>query len=277
MTIELGVLLGAYGGPQSFESVGSWDHLTSQTSFFAGQSEVHSSPAGGRLDVFSIGGPIGGEALKYDYAAENDAFERWSPDVTTHRLVAYAWQRIDTAAHSGDMTFALGASVGEFDRVPFDAALVRQRVERQVTSANNIAVTYRREETVDSFSLHVDDLLAAADVIDLHPAWDAEQRRVLEAGRHFTAGQQMRGYPWHHRMAFELPLRTVPGSEAELINRWWRNGWNLAFTLDSSDTAATWVVRIANAGPPFSGFSTPYQDAQDGVLQLAGLSNGLDF
>ncbi len=275
MTIELGVLLGAYGGPQSFESVGSWNHLISTSSFYVGQSEVHSSPAGARLDVFSRGGAA--VAFQYDYRKADDLFERWSPDVTTHRLVAYGWQRIDMAAHSGAVSFTLGTGAGEFDRVPFDAALVRQRVEIQVTSADSIILQYQRSAAADSFSLHVDDVLTAADVIDLHPDWDAEQRRVLEAGRHFTAGQQMRGYTWHHRMAFELPLRTVTGSEAELMNRWWRNGWNLAFTLDSSDAAATWVVRIANAGPPFSGFAAPYQDAQDGVLQLAGLSNGLDF
>ena len=275
MTIELGVLLGAYGGPQSFESVGSWQTGPSASSFYVGQSEVHSSPAGARLDVFSRGGAI--DAFQYDYRKADDAFARWSPDVTTHRQVAYVWHRIDTAAHSGQMRFGIGNVSSSFDFVPFAAVLVRQRVEALTTSTGVIFMRYRREAAVDSFSLHVDDVLTAADVIDLNPTWDTTQQRVLEAGRHFTAGQHMRGYLWHHRMAFELPLRTVPGSEAELMNRWWRNGWNLAFTLDSSDAAATWVVRIANAGPPFSGFATPYQDAQDGVLQLAGLSNGLEF
>ena len=273
MTIELGVLLGGYGGPQSFESVGSWDHFASASSFFVGQSEVHSSPAGARLDVFSNG--AGADAVRYDFAQSNDAYERWSPDVTTHRLVSYLWGRVDTAAFSGQAAAELAdVSSAIF---PEAAGLQRVRLEAQVTSADAVQLDIRRLASIDSYALHIDDVLTAVDVVDLHPGWDTTQQRVLEAGRHFTAGQQMRGYSWHHRMAFELPLRTVPGSEAELINRWWRNGWNLAFTLDSSDAAATWVVRIANAGPPFSGFAAPYQDAQDGVLQLAGLSNGLDF
>jgi len=271
MATTLGVLLGRYGGPQSFESVGSWA-VSGQNSYAAQATDVHSSPAGGRIQVWS--GGAAGAALTYGYAAADDAWLRWSPDVTTHRLVGTLWARIAAAANSGG-AFAELAGIGSA-ALAYGAALARYRLETQATSADAIQFAFRRSASAGSYSIYVDDLLTAVDVLDLYPEWEAREARGQIAGGHRSALGRIRQTIWGTWPGWELPLRYVPSSAAAQLNRWWHGGWNLAFTLDSSDTAAALVARLV--GPePMQRMDPPYSDYWRGTLHLEGLSDGLDF
>lgn len=276
MSFELGVLLGAYGGAQSFESAGSWDHLTSQTSFFVGQSEVHSSPGGGQLDIFSSAIAI--NALTYNFAEDNDAFDRWFPDITTHQLIAYGWNRINKATNSGQILFLLGTATNEFIPVPFTIDLERQRIEIIVTSADDVNIVYRRTSLgVNSFSLRMDDLLVAADIINLNPNWDYTENEEIIKHLHTTIGGQTSQFRYSNFFKFEIGLFAIPTSQANLINFWWDNKFNLVYSSDTSDTNLTYIVRLVNQSKPLDTFVEVNPDLLSGRLQLESITSKLVY
>ncbi len=272
---ELGVLLGNYGGAQSFEGIGSWEHLPSASSFFIGQTEVHSSPGGARLDVFSRNGAA--DAFRYNYAAENDAYARWSPDVTTHKLVAHTWIRIDDAAHSGDVIFALGTGVGQFVRIPFSTSLELQSAEIFVTSADNILMRHQRLGSPDSFSLHVDDVLLTVDAINLHPNWDYTENEEIIKHLHTTIGGQTLQFKYSNFFKFEIGLFAIPTSQANLINFWWDNKFNLVYRPDTSDSNLVYIVRLANISKPLDTIVEVNENLWSGRLQLESITSKLVY
>jgi len=97
MNVEIGIVLGQYGGSQSFESLSSWDNQITGSSLSIVTTNVHSSNKALELTINS--GNSG--SMTYDYGFNNDLYDRWYSDVTTHRTVSYFWARIDTAANSG--------------------------------------------------------------------------------------------------------------------------------------------------------------------------------
>lgn len=269
----LSALLGQFDKAQSFESIGSWDHFTSQTSFFIGQSDVHSSPGGGQLDVFSSS--LIDTALIYNYAEDNDVFERWFPDITTHQLVAYGWNRIDKATNSGQILFLLGTSANEFIPIPFTVDLERQRIEIIVTSADAINVAYRRTSLgINSFSLHIDDVLTQIDPITIHPTFDFREQQDLIKNNNITLGAIQHTYSWDKHFNYTVPLHLISDSHANLINWWWENQFNLTFTLDTSDSESVFICRITNDRQPINRRIRPDFNLWEGVIFLESLDKG---
>jgi hypothetical protein len=271
MAVELGVLLGAYGGGQSFENVGSWAAATTQCSLSLQASDVHSSGSGGRLQVFS--GATG--SVRYDYAQADDAYARWNLDVTTHRVVGYGWARVDATVWSGRFTAVFTAG-----SVPIPQADTLQpiRIEAQTCSGAAGALGFQVPGGLTgSGTLYMDDMLVAADVLDLQATWDTQQLRQGLLAQHSTLGGRDAFYAWHERPRFSLPLPAVPSSAMDVLNRWWREAWPLLFVFDSSDTSARFVVRIAGSEPPAKTVRYPYFDQGQVVLTLEGLHGGLDF
>lgn len=275
MAMELGCLLGAYGGPQSFEAVGSWALQSAQSSFSVGAgSQVHSSAKRGALEVWSsAGGQV--PALRYDYGAADDAFARWSADVTTHRIVVHAWAAHAIAANSGQAF----ARLAQVDSAPIPYAALPQalRLEANVVSGDPVQLDWMRWDIAGSGGLYLDDVLAAVDVLTLNPADGVREGMRQRAARHLTPGGVYRQYLWHNVPTWEIPLHAVPSSAADLINGWWREARDLAFTFDSSDTEQTWAVRLINGEAPFSQFELPHWDRQRGTLRLQALGGGLSF
>jgi hypothetical protein len=271
MSAELGVLLGQPGGTQSFEDVGSWALATAQCSLALQATDVHSSAQGLRLLVFS--GAAG--ALRYDYLTANDALARLATDTASHRIVAQGWARLDTAAWSGQVTVAIGSATGA---IPAAGALVPFRLETLVLSGALLRLEFRPGPALTgSGSLYLDDILVSADGVTLQAEWSLSRRRTLAVGRHGTLGGRDSVLVWGERPRLQAPLRYVPGSSADRIRGWWRSGWTLLFTLDSSDAEAQWPVRLGGSTAPLGTPSLPYPDRWEGALLGEGLAGGLDF
>jgi hypothetical protein len=87
------------------------------------------------------------------------------------------------------------------------------------------------------------------------------------AGRLTTVG-------WGVAGEFRVPLKQVPAAAAALLQAWWREGADLAFTLDTSHARSTGVCRIVNARQPLVEREPPDAARWAGILELAALRAG---
>ncbi|MAE81156.1 MAG: hypothetical protein CMB80_00365 [Flammeovirgaceae bacterium] len=269
--IELGELLGQYRGGQSFESVNSWNNATNQCSFSVQATNVHSSANSALIEVYSYGNGT----LSYNYDQTDDIVTRWSPDVTTHRIVAYGWARINTAGNSGDITAVFTDATYP---IPFDAALQRFRLETNITSDDSLKLDFSIETlSTGSYAFYADDILTAVDVIDLNISRDTEDDRTLRQTHHATISGRETFYSWGEHGKWQIPIELITEQEARFINLWWRDNRPLMFTMDTSDTANMYVVHLINRAYPFARMNEPYYDLFHGVLELETLHDSLDF
>lgn len=272
MATEIGLLLGQYEGTQSFESVGSWDLQTTQSSLTLQTTDVHSSQYGARVEVYS--GGVG--AFQYDYNRTDDIRNRWSLDVTSHRIVSRGWVRIDTAANSGQVTATFS---NDTYPIPYSTAFVNYRLETYVSSsANEMPIAFDVSQlSTSSYSFYVDDIMTSVNVFDIHPNWDLSDSEFKQFQNHQTIGGRNSFFDWSYSKVFNMNIEFLTNSEAALLNLWWRDGRALYFCLDTSDTAAYWPVRITNQEAPVQQLMRPYQNAWRGSLKLRGITNSLAF
>ena len=271
MSTEIGELLGQYRGGQSFESVNSWNNVTNQCSFSVQDTNVHSSANSARIEVYSHGNGV----LSYDYDQTDDIITRWSPDVTTHRMVAYGWARIDTAGNSGDVTAVFTDTTYP---IPFDADMQRFRLESDVTSNDSLTLEFSVETlATGSYSIFIDDILTAIDVVDLNISRESLDNRILRQTHHTTISGRETFYSWGEHGKWSVPVDFMTEQEARYINLWWRDNRPLMFTMDTSDTANMFVVHLINRSQIFGRMNAPYYDLFHGVLELEVLHDSLDF
>lgn len=273
MAVELGALIGAPAGGQSFENLSSWSN-TGQTSLFLQSTDVHSSVNGARLEVYSAGAP---GKLTYGYGQVDDLFAKWAPDVTTHALKVEGWARMGSAATSGMVTavYTGGTSVP----IPFAATLQYFRIDAPaVISGQALALDFQvMSGMVGSGGLFLDDILVSIDNMALAVDYSYQQARQIGRISHMTVGGREAMYNWFTRPRFQLPMTFMPGSQADILNRWWANGFNLCFCLNTSDSEARWTGRAGGGSPPAQGFRAPYFNVQPAAIQLEGLSGDLVF
>ena len=273
--IELGVLLGQYDGAQSFEQVGSWSvgayPLTTQT------TNVHSSSTGGKIIVPNSTAPV--EVTQYNYAAANDGYLKWSSEVSSHRFITYAWARLDVATESGHISWVGPTGALTTPKISYATTLQRYRLETFTSSTTNPAWAFQVNATnANTYQLFLDDLVNAVDVIDLDTAgWDVRGERAQSKVVHTALGKAAIEHHWGDWGKWELPVQYLPDSHMILLNRWWANGWNLLFSLDTSDTAQQYICRIANTESPITQLQPPYPDLWQGRIILEAVTNGLSF
>ena len=142
-------------------------------------------------------------------------------------------------------------------------------------STTTLRVEYRRRpDAVDGHAATLDDVLTQIDPITIYPEYSfREQARVIESTHRTLAGNQLT-YIWGKYFAYTVPLRFLPTSHADLINWWWENRFNLAFTLDTSDSESTYILGITNDRQPIDRRIRPYNDLWEGVLQLESINEG---
>ena len=271
MAYELGILLGEYAGSQSFENVGSWDLQTTQSSLTLETTNTHSSTQNANILVSS--GANG--ALSYNYAANNDLYDRWFTGVTTHTVVTYFWGRASASANSGDVT-----AVSSSDSVPiaFSNSLDRYRLETQITSETGISLDFDVTSfTGADFNYYIDDVVNAVDVIELHPDLSFNELANQNVALHTSLKGRETAFLWGQYGAWDVPLTHVNDLQASLMNQWWRDSRNLYFTFNTSDTNNMFIVRIVNETNPFISVSRPYNNYFAGTLKLETVHYSLDY
>lgn len=272
MAVELGALFGTVQGDQSFENVGGWTDFTAQSSFGLQTTDVHSSASGGRIFVFSGASGL----IRYNYGtADNIAL--LAPDITTHTFAVFGWARMASAAYSGGVNVSFDGSPST--PIPFATTLQPFRLDKpNQTSGSSLVLDFSiRAGLTGSGQFYVDDILVAIDNMTLAVDYSYQQQRQIGRISHMTVGGREAMYNWFTRPRFQLPMTFMPGSQADILNRWWTMGANLCFCLNTSDSEARWVGRAGGGSPPAQGFRAPYFNVQPAAVQLDGLSGDLVF
>ena len=117
----------------------------------------------------------------------------------------------------------------------------------------------------------------ATDVVDLCPSREQENIESQNRSDSVTLGGRYVDYKWSDQKRFNVPVRYLPSSEAALFNRWWKNGYNLMFTDNTSDENTIYITRLANTQQPFSNPMRPYNDLFEGTLAFEVIDFGLEF
>lgn len=283
--MTLGCLLGQYDGAQSFDvaskggslatgDVGSWNIIAAVGSIEFTRTIVHSSGQGLVLHVGCLGAAF--PMLQYDYQKADDAFARWSPDVTTHGFRADFWALINNDGERWFMDWNLGAiQISSFGVTP---PIVIQKAKSlsafSVVSGDGSQFRIAATATSATAQIQFDDVLVTVDPITLHPTFETEHRQQLISEQQRTLGGRLYSTVWDKFFAYTLPLQFLPTSHADLINWWWENNFNLALTLDTSDSESIRICRIANTQQPIGRRMSPYFDQWQGALLLESIDRG---
>ena len=273
----LGCLIGTN---QSFDTWGtttpnSWSFLASVCSAYQ-TTQAHSSAQGVRMEVYSNALFEAGIRFGYGYG---DVRSRHFPDVETHAMHVSVWANPLAAADSGGFQIQLvsGAGVIGSQIISYTGNHARYNVAIQTTSWGGL-YPYLDLQSVaaitGSLGILFDDVLARVDQITLYPEWSFQEQARLVQSRHRSLGGKEHVYTWGKYFAYEVPLRFLSTSHAALINWWWEKQFHLLFTLDTSDSESSFIVRIANDRQPIGGRVKPYADLFQGVLQLESVHDG---
>lgn len=282
MSFQVGVLLGAYDGTQSFDKfdsssnfvLGSWATDPSNLSYDPTDRsyEVHSSDHG---VVFNFDASSHG-AVGYSYLSLDNNANRLSTDVSTHRFVFKFWAGLGSATDSGTYIGFFGG-----ETVPIahsdTSGLVFHEIDTNVTSSSFAVLVNFSNFPSGAVDLYMDSVLAAADVVDLCPSREQENIESQNRSDSVTLGGRYVDYKWSDQKRFNVPVRYLPSSEAALFNRWWKNGYNLMFTDNTSDENTIYITRLANTQQPFSNPMRPYNDLFEGTLVFEVIDFGLEF
>lgn len=281
-TFQLGALLGANQSFEAFETLpNSWLRLSDQASFFQTQSssQVHSSAFGLKVFADSTGGSA--HIARYDYGLPQDAHRIWYPEVDTHALVSWVWARAADAPSSGQMRWRLGGDGEAFSPAfSFSGSLQRYEAAVFVQSAGGgpLAGPSRVSAANSLCTGEMDDVLTRVDPLTVFPDWSLLTRERAMALQHRTREGLLQRSRWSSAFEFQLPLRWLSSGEAAVLNWWWENQLNLAFTLDTSDSESVFICRIVNPSQPVGKRMRPYPDQWAGRLELAGINpGGLNF
>jgi hypothetical protein len=274
--VTLGALLGQN---QSFEgaALGPWSKVSNQASAYivASASAVHSSTFG----LYTVTGSSGDTATAFacTLGTPDVAGRSAFPGIGSHAVWCSVWGRAADAPSSGRAAWRVTGNANALS-APFayGAALQRYGAATVTGSPSGLLEIALDRVTAagTTASFAVDDVLTQIDPIVLHPEWTLEDRSALLQAQHRTQSGRLAAVAWGRYRGLNLPLRSLSGLEAGLINWWWELQAPLAFTLDSSDAAAVWVCRIANPRQPVGRRIRPYADRWSGSLTLESLDEG---
>ena len=262
---ELGLLLGAYGGAQSGESVGSWALTGTCASLSTQATDVHSSPGGLRVRAFS--GASG--QLRYDYGAADDAGARASLDVSTHAVVALLWALVDDGKLVATATWSSASAV-----VASRGALALYRLDAQASSNWRLDIALAAGSLgAAGVNLYLDDVTVAVDNFRVPLDPTTLRQGAVEAAQHVTLGGRLAEFVWHRRGGWSAVYRAAPSSLVDLANRWHAEGRPLLWAPDSQQR----YMAALCTGQPAAGPTPPYFGASDLTLLLQHYSNGMVF
>ncbi len=240
---------------------------------------THSSGWGANWLTFSKGtAAIYGE---YNFYANSSYQGIVFPGVNTHAVAGSIWARHLISAGSQQWGFDIDGTINGRLGGPIvspNAAMSRYNVDSGQWITNStatfISVFFNSNVQAASDSILADDQLVRVDELVLHPTWDFQQQARLLMSQFQTQGGNLFTSLWAKRFAYQVPLQWLNNSQADTLNWWWSNQFNLALWLDSSDAESTFIVRIVNETQPIGQKISPYADQWQGVLQLESINAG---
>jgi hypothetical protein len=275
-----GTTLGALlGDNQSFEAsaLDPWSKVSNQASTYlvSSASAVHSSAAG----LYAVTGSTGGTAriVACDLATPDAGGALAFPGVGSHAVWSWVWARAADAPSSGQARWRVSGNGDALGKpIAFSAALLRYDVVTGADSPGaNLGTGLDRAGAAGAAAFFaLDDVLTQIDPLTLHPEWTLEEQSTLLQTQLRSASGRLQTVTWGRYGALSLPLRWLTGQEADVINWWWQLQAPLAFTLDSSNSAAVAVCRITNPRQPIARRIRPYADRWAGTLNLETLDEG---
>ena len=281
----LGCLLGQYDKAQSFDvdsvalptGVNSWGKVTGQSSLYFRTLQTHSSDQILQIDNLAAV-PTPNTILQYKYGYDEDAYGRWFPEVDTHSLRSTCFARVANSQGSGDTSFRLLAGTELSVPIAYSPAqpLFPYILETNVFSEGNNRPYFeaRISDNTSVTALYLDDVLTQVDWFTLHPEYSFQEQARTIRSQHRTLGGKLHTYTWDKYFAYQVPLRYLSDSYAALLNWWWENQFNLAFTLDTSDSESTLICRIVNETQPIGSRIRPYDNMWQGMVQLESIDRG---
>jgi hypothetical protein len=274
--ITLGALLGAN---QSFDAgtLAPWSKVSDQASAYivSSASAVHSSAFGLHTVAGSTGGALG--VVACDLGTPELAGALAFPGFASHSVWNWVWARAADAPSSGQARWRIsGDSDGWSGPIAYGAALQRYAAATVASSPAGLlqAGLDRLTASGAGAAFDLDDVLIQIDPLVLHPEWSLEDQSALLQAQHRTESGRLQSVGWGRYRAFTVPLRWLSQTEADVLNWWWAAQAPLAFSLDSSDSAAAWVCRITNPRQPVNRRMSPYADRWSGSVTLESLDDG---
>lgn len=215
----------------------------------------------------------------YDYGKNDDLYLKWYSDLSSHRIVAYSWARSATEAASGSLAMVWSSS-NETVRTPMGydgSALKRYQLDIIVSSGDSTILSLEISSRTNTTVNYVDDVLTSVDVIDLNPDFNTMELDAKDKIQGNTLSGRFYTYEKYNRNRWMLPLQYLPEDDKNKINWWWRNKFNVMFTMSQSDTTDMFVCQIVNAQQLISTRNEPYHDLWSGTLDLEEVSKSLVF
>ena len=280
----LGCLLGQYDRTQSFDvdsvALSAFGNIEKWNLEHAGivnkfATDVHSSDQSLRVTVNSA---IGTQFLSYAYNVVDDLKARQFTEIDTHTARFWFWARIEEAVSSGGVIGFWKGNGGNDTPIAEADSLSRYELGSTSVISNGVSSYYMaafdRIGTAVPYNFDLDDVLVQLDYFTLNPDYSFQEQAQLIKRQHRTLAGDMHTYSWDKFFAYSVPLRFLSDSHAALINWWWENQFNLAFTLDTSDSESTYICRITNGQQPIGSRIRPYDDLWQGTLRLESINNG---
>ena len=302
--VFLGVLLGQYDMAQGMEQIGSWEIINGidegwfvlddptqgaldntdytlpdwavDLEFQTQTTHVYSSTTGFRFDISSNG--TGGHVW-YNYNLADDLLDKRYGNATSHRVMSYLWGKTDTEAYSGGVTATFSAHNVSW-KVPYtdSTSLHRHVFDFTMNSGDDLELRFDFDVTTTSSpKVYFDSVVTAVDVIQLQPSMAFQEFDYKNLDRVYSLGGIHTHYSYFNRKRWMMSLRHVKETEKEIINRWWKNDWNLLFTTNNSMDGNLHIVRIKNNQMPLQQLEAPYHDEWTGLLELEEVTRELVF
>ena len=277
MGFELGALLGAFDGSQSFETLNSWDVTSLNPAWTAINTDSLTHSSGLGMVIVNSNGAT--SYVKYNYTTSDDVMNRWMTDVNTHRIVSYFWESHSSAnlSYPSGVRVTVGSELLSFGNSS-SITMQRHRIETFINSSSTfqfeIAIT---PLSVDRCEIYFDDILTTIDPITLHPEWDLKLKDELFMVDHQTIGGANPSYVWGFNKKWEVLLEHIEENEARLLNQWWQDMRPLLFTSDTSDYTQQFIVTMTNKETPMNNLSRIYHDEWKGTLELSAYNTSLVF
>ena len=265
--MRLAALLPPFNGAGSFEQYNGADptQVNCWTDNFAGTYSFNVRSGGSSALVHSsqynltlvLSGGASGD-IQREYKADVPA--RRFTDITTHSVLIAAWA-CSSLGHA-EMRFEFGSAINSINSF---GSMQLKLLTGDV--ASDWLLKIAAVDDTGNRNAFVDDVNFGVDAVTLVPDWQWQTRDLQMREEQSTLAYRRWNTGFGTSRAYEVPLRYVPSSVADLLN-WW-HGQQFTLILEvNSEEGDVHLVRLVNPDSPLQQLQPPYGGLFQGTLQL---------